>query len=232
MKRILTLLISFLIITGLLAGPSALQAKHKPSHVKGSGGAKKSGGHKGRATKGRTPGYQIVRTPWAKTKGYTLKYKYKADKDAPVLVFLPTALLSASMSGIGRCNRGVIAAVLGAVAGGPTDSDLIDGENNVIADIGGRALGKLTSGTIAEAMDEPDNACVGQILEHIPSGFAIAWHDTDHGADYNMIASRTYKSDSGQDCREYNISTILGGKVETDEGAACRMSDGSWKKTN
>lgn len=232
MKRKLTWLISLAIISGLLTGAPPLLAKHKPSHVKGSGGAKKGGGQKGRATKARTPGYQLVRTPWAKTKGYSLKYKYKVDKDAPVLVFLPTTLLSASTSGIGRCDRDVIAAVLGAVAGGPAEFDLIDGENNVIADIGGRALGTLTGGAIAEAMDESDHACVGQILEHIPSGFAIAWYDPDHGADYNMIASRTYKSDSGQDCREYKISTIFGGKVETDKGAACRKSDGSWKKTN
>lgn len=232
MNRKLTWIISFAIVSGLLAGTPPVLAKHKPGHVKGAGAAKKGGGHRGRTSRGKAPSYQIVRTPWAKMKGYPLKYKYKSDKDAPVRVFLPTSLLSASTSGIGRCDRDVIAAVLGAVAGGPAESDLINGENSVIADIGGRALGTLTGGAIAEAMDASDQACVGQILEHIPSGFAIAWHDPDHGAAYNMIASRTYRSESGQDCREYKISTIFGGKVETDKGAACRTPDGSWEKTN
>ena len=42
-------------------------------------------------------------------------------------------------------------------------------------------------------------------------------------------ATRTYKTESGQYCREYQQTITVGGKTEQGYGRACRQPDGSWR---
>lgn len=101
-----------------------------------------------------------------------------------------------------------------------------------MARIGGAVIGTLVGAAIGEAMDEVDQACLGQVLERAPIGIAIAWRDPDHGTNYNAAATSTFKDDNGRDCREYQVSTVIGGKVEVAKGTACRSPDGTWEKVN
>ncbi len=139
----------------------------------------------------------------------------------------PADLVALPDSGIGTCNRDV----LGAAAGGATGSQFGKGDRKVLASIGGAVLGALIGGNIGRAMDQVDQNCIGQALERAPIGQPVVWRDAAQNAQYNVTPTRTYQSDSGQYCREYQTKIVIDGRTENAYGAACRQPDGSWKKT-
>ncbi|MCZ6875908.1 MAG: hypothetical protein O7G88_20660 [bacterium] len=46
---------------------------------------------------------------------------------------------------------------------------------------------------------------------------------------HNSISVRTYQIDSGQYCREYQQTVVIGGQEDRAFGTACRQPDGSWQ---
>ncbi len=217
------------IVSAFLIWSPSVQAHHKPGHVKG---PKKGVISKTVRRKGKAPVSRGAPPPWAPAHGYRAKYRYKVTQESPIREFSPTRLIAVSSTGIGRCDRETLGAVLGAAAGGVAGSKLVDGENKILATIGGAIVGSLIGSTIGKAMDQIDQTCIGQILERVPTGSPIAWKDPDHGTNYNVTPTSTFKNSGGQDCREYLVSTVIGGKVENAKGTACRNPDGSWEKAN
>ena len=220
------------IVAALVTWSPSLSAHHKPNHVKSGGAAKKSDAYKSFKRKGKASITRGGPPPWAPAHGYRKKYQYQTAADAPVRQFDPRTLITLSSVSIGRCNRETLGAVLGAVAGGAVGAKLVEGDNKILASIGGAVVGGLIGGNIGRAMDQVDQGCVGQILERAPTGSPIAWRDPDHGMDYNVTPSRTYKDADGRHCREYQTSTVIGGKVESAKGTACRKPDGTWETAN
>jgi surface antigen len=78
-------------------------------------------------------------------------------------------------------------------------------------------------------MDQIDQACVGQVLEHAPNGAPVAWVDPDHKANYSVTPTDTYEDPGGRYCREYQTKATIGGKTQQLYGTACRQPDGSWE---
>ncbi|PYM47238.1 MAG: hypothetical protein DME14_15865 [Candidatus Rokuibacteriota bacterium] len=54
----------------------------------------------------------------------------------------------------------------------------------------------------------------------------------DNGHTGTVTPVRTYQASSGGDCREYETTVTVGGKLERGYGTACRQSDGSWHVAN
>lgn len=79
-----------------------------------------------------------------------------------------------------------------------------------------RLLGHVLAGAFANT------------LETGRSGRTVAWTNPDSGATSSVTPIRTYRSASGQYCREYQTTGSIGGYDEDLYGTACRQPDGSW----
>ncbi len=155
--------------------------------------------------------------PWAPAHGY--RYRDGGQQ----LGRLPLDL------GTGRCNRELLGSLLGAAAGGLAGSRIGDGRGQLAATAGGTLLGFLIGGTIGRNMDEVDQNCVGQALEHAGDGQQIAWNNPQTGAQYQVVPTRTVQDSDGRYCREYTATSVVSGRNQQTYGRACRQPDGSWQ---
>ena len=71
-------------------------------------------------------------------------------------------------------------------------------------------------------------ATLQRALEEKVSGTTVQWQNTGTGMGGSVTPIRTFKSVSGQWCREYAHSFGRGGTVETRHAIACREQDGAW----
>ena len=142
--------------------------------------------------------------PWAPAHGWRAKQKHK-HKGEQVNYPVPFDI------DLGRCNRELLGAVLGGVAGGVIGSQIGKGDERTVAIVGGAIIGVLIGGAIGRKMDQVDQACVGQILEHGEDGRIVYWRHPESGVIYRVVPQRTFTNDRGAFCRDYAISAVNGG---------------------
>jgi surface antigen len=156
--------------------------------------------------------------PWAPAHGYRRKHGHGYQNYA-----VPYGI------GLGRCNRGALGALLGGAAGGVIASEAVSGDGRTVAIIGGTILGAVVGGSIGRSMDEVDQTCVGQALEHAPDGEEIVWNSPEDGSRYQVTPTGSYQDQAGQYCREYQTTAEIAGQHQQTYGVACRQPDGSWR---
>ncbi len=165
--------------------------------------------------------------PWAPAHGWRAKqkgkqkFKYNKQKRYHEPIYAAPYDID-----VGRCNKTVLGGVLGGATGAAIGSKIGDGSTEAV--IGGTIIGVLVGGVIGNYMDQIDQNCVGQILEHAEDGESIRWNDAQ-GDDYRVEPVRTYQTDGGAYCREYTTTAVVGGRTRETYGRACRQPDGSWK---
>jgi len=164
--------------------------------------------------------------PWAPAHGYRAKQKGKHKKQYADAYVAPYDL------DLGRCNRDLLGAVLGGVGGAAAGSTIGKGDGRTAAIVGGAILGVLVGGSIGRAMDDLDQHCIGQALEHAPDGRSIVWNNAQSQAQYTVAPVRTVQIADGRYCREYTTTAVVAGKTEQTYGRACRQPDGSWEIQN
>ncbi len=165
--------------------------------------------------------------PWAPAWGYRAKHKGKGkgkNKHRIQQAYVPPYVI-----GLGRCNRDLIGGLVGGAAGGLAGSQIGSGKGQLAAVAAGTLLGFLVGNSIGRSMDEADQACLSQSLEHAEDGQRIAWNNPDSGARYQITPSRTVQVAENRYCRQYTSTATLGGKVQTVHGTACRQPDGAWE---
>ena len=190
--------------------------KYKDGNCKYEYKADKSGYKEERKCKGG-PSYAWSPPPWAPAQGY------RYGDGGPQPGRLPLDL------GTGRCNRELLGSLLGAAAGGLAGSQIGDGRGQLAAVAGGTLLGFLIGGTLGRDMDEVDQNCVGQALEHAEDGQQITWDNPRTGAQYQVVPTRTVQDSDGRYCREYTATSVVSGRNQQTYGRACRQPDGSWQ---
>lgn len=65
-------------------------------------------------------------------------------------------------------------------------------------------------------------------LENNRTNQASTWVNPDTGVSEAVVPVRTFESDQGQPCREFQRTIIIGGREEQGYGTACRQPDGTW----
>jgi surface antigen len=163
---------------------------------------------------------------WAPAHGWRAKQKYKYNDKKRYHEPVYAAPYDID---VGRCNRDVLGAVLGGATGAALGSTVGKGDGRSAAIIGGTIIGIIVGGNIGRYMDDVDQNCVGQVLEHAEDGQAIRWNDPNDGRRYQVMPTRTIETDTGRYCREYTTTSVVGGKVQEVYGRACRQPDGSWQ---
>jgi surface antigen len=134
------------------------------------------------------------------------------------------------------CNGGgmmpskqTMGGALGGIAGGIAGAQIGGGTGRTVAIVAGTLLGAAVGTAIGSSMDQTDLYRTQSALTHTPTGQTASWNNPDNGYQYEVKPTRTYKSSTGQDCRDYTTVGIIDGKREVIEGTACRQADGSWK---
>ncbi len=107
--------------------------------------------------------------PWAPAWGYRAKHKGK-NKHRVQQAYLPPYDI-----GLGRCNRDLIGGLLGGAAGGLLGSQIGKGRGQLAAVAAGTLLGFLVGNNIGRSMDQADQTCLTQSLEHAEDGQKIVW---------------------------------------------------------
>ncbi|UCH74761.1 MAG: glycine zipper 2TM domain-containing protein [Rhodospirillales bacterium] len=159
--------------------------------------------------------------PWAPAHGHRKKgrgahYAY----DAPYGIYQQT------------CWREDLGRALGAVAGGVAGYQVGKGDGKTAAVVGGTIVGAMIGGQIGRSMDEVDQNCIGQILEHAPPSQSIVWRNPQVGGQYRVTPQQPYQDRAGRYCREYQTMAAIGGQPQQVYGTACRQPDGSWQVVN
>lgn len=98
--------------------------------------------------------------------------------------------------------------------------------------IGLETAGAVVAGDIGRDMDALDHRCVGQVLEHAPTGRTVTWENPERGTVYRVTATRTVDIGAGRFCREYRTVAILAGTSAQALGTACRAATGAWQAVN
>ncbi len=161
--------------------------------------------------------------PWAPAWGYRAKHKGK-NKHRLQQAYVPPYDI-----GLGRCNRDLIVGLLGGAAGGLLGAQIGKGRGQLAAVAAGTLLGFLVGNNVGRSMDEADQTCLTQSLEHAEDGQEIAWNNPDSGARYQVTPTKTIEVAEGRYCREYTTTAVIGGKTQSTYGKACRQPDGSWR---
>ncbi len=119
------------------------------------------------------------------------------------------------------------AMVIGGLVGGALGSQFGHGSGRTAAIILGTLAGVAVGGSVGRSMAERDRYMAAQALETVRTGVPSQWVNPDTGNRYTVLPTTTYDTAAGP-CREYQVSAVIGGRVETVWGTACRQPDGSW----
>lgn len=169
--------------------------------------------------------------PWAPAHGWRDKHhdRYEDRHYQPLLPWHARGYENPFILN-GRCDRDRIGALLGGVVGGIAGNRIGKGDGRTAATIAGTVIGILVGRSIGRSMNEGDQLCTGQVLEHAPDRAPVRWRNPDNGADYQVTPMKTYREQDGRYCREYTTQAMIGGRAEQVYGRACRQPDGSWER--
>ena len=141
---------------------------------------------------------------------------------------------------LAACQEGgqkqTLGTLLGAVGGAVAGSQIGKGRGTLVAVAAGTLLGGFLGSEIGKSLDNADRLAMEQTtqrtLEAAPSGNPVSWRNPDTGHSGTVTPRPSYQNASGDYCREYDQTIVVGGKTETAYGKACRQADGSWKIVN
>jgi surface antigen len=148
-----------------------------------------------------------------------------------VVVTAIAALLTGCASqGSGKQTGG---AVVGGLAGGLLGSQIGQGSGRLWATGAGVLLGALVGSEVGKSLDRADQAALERNTQrsfNAPLREPIIWDNPNNGNRVVVTPTREgYNEGSGQYCREFQQSIMVGGRSEEAFGQACRQPDGSWK---
>ena len=133
----------------------------------------------------------------------------------------------------GRGDKEIGGTLIGAGLGGLAGSQIGSGTGQLAAVGAGVLLGGLLGSQVGKSLDRADQAYAAQTysntLETAPTGQTSTWVNPDSGNQGTYTPTKTYQTDAGQYCCEFQQTITVGGQTESAYGTACRQPDGSWQ---
>ena len=149
------------------------------------------------------------------------------------------ALATAAAVLLGGCQnmqdnpKQTVGTVLGAGTGALLGSKIGGGRGAMAATAIGALAGAYLGSEIGKSLDNADRAVsqrtAQSALETGRTGQTTSWRNPDSGNSGTYTPTSTYRTASGQDCREFEQTITVGGRSEKAMGRACRQSDGTWQ---
>jgi surface antigen len=151
-----------------------------------------------------------------------------------VLAATLIALMTAACAQNGQYGtKQTIGGLGGAAAGGLLGAQFGSGSGKLAATAAGVLIGALIGSEIGRSMDEVDRMKAEQAYNQAataPIGQTIAWDNPNTGNYGSVVPTREGTNTStGQYCREFQQTVVIGGRQEDAYGTACRRPDGSWE---
>jgi surface antigen len=161
---------------------------------------------------------------------------------SPVIAGHPALAQSANTFGTDQryCDNSALSKILstskgnllgsaaGGAVGGLVGNQIGKGSGKTVATIVGVLGGALAGGYVGRSMDQTDQGCVGETLEHAPANQPVAWQNPSSGSSYWVTPTRDLRGRRGEPCRNYITDAVVNGAVQRSENTACRQPDGSW----
>ena len=122
----------------------------------------------------------------------------------------------------------LVGSAAGGAAGGLLGSQFGKSSGKGVATALGVVGGALAGGYIGRSMDDTDQNCVGQTLEHAPTNQPVAWQNPSSGSSYWATPTADLRGPNGEPCRNYITEAVVGGVPQRTENTACKQPDGSW----
>ena len=139
-------------------------------------------------------------------------------------VFISLSLVSCS----GETPNQDVGTIVGSIAGGIIGSQIGDGEGRVAATAIGATVGGILGSNVGASMDELNRMKMSKALEETKTNHSRSWVDPDTNAKYTIKPTKTIDINN-KVCRNFTMSVVIDGKLETAFGVACRDDKGIWK---
>lgn len=153
----------------------------------------------------------------------------KSTRIVAIALIAGMGLSACQNAGTGETVGGLGGAVLGGVLGAQVGK----GQGQLIAVGAGALLGALVGSSIGRTMDEVDRMRMEETtqgaLETNRDYTTSSWVNPNTGVSGTVTPQETYRTNSGQYCREYTQTVTIDGRREEAYGTACRQPDGSWQ---
>ena len=135
--------------------------------------------------------------------------------------------------GDGGSVKPLLGAVVGGLAGGAAGSQIGGGSGKLWATGAGAVLGAFIGSEVGKSLTRADQAhaqrTTQRTLETQRSGTTRRWRNPDSGHRGTVTPTRTYQTNRGRYCREFQQQVTIGGRTQSAYGTACRQPDGSWQ---
>jgi surface antigen len=127
-------------------------------------------------------------------------------------------------------NKRTAGGVLGAVGGAVAGAQFGSGSGQLAATAAGTLLGAFIGSEVGQSLDRADVAYTRDTTSQaLRTNNALAWENPQSGNAGTVTPTRTFQTDSGNLCREFQQTITVGGRSERAYGTACRQPDGSWR---
>lgn len=125
-------------------------------------------------------------------------------------------------------------AIVGGILGGVIGHQFGGGRGQTAMTVIGATAGAMIGGRLARdrAISNYEQQAAYVALESTPSGQSVPWQDPDAGTRGSYTPIRTWRTDDGRYCREYQQVVVIAGQEERAYGTACREPDGTWRIVN
>lgn len=120
----------------------------------------------------------------------------------------------------------------GAAAGGLIGSQIGKGSGNAAATLTGVLLGGFIGNQMGTVIDDQDRKVAAKAEQRAysaPVGQQITWNNPQNGNSGTITPTRDGYGSSGEYCREFQQTIVVGGQKQQGYGKACQQPDGSWK---
>jgi len=152
-----------------------------------------------------------------------------------IAVAITAMVVSACQPGQGPSwmTKENVGAATGAVGGAWIGSNVGKGKGNIAAIAAGTLLGGYLGKEVGASLDRADMAYYNRTsqnaLESAPVGSTSTWQNPDSGNKGTFTPTKTFKTEQGTYCREYQQTVTIDGKTQQAYGQACRQPDGTWQ---
>ena len=146
--------------------------------------------------------------------------------------------LSLAVAGCARSDYGPkqsVGGLGGAALGGLLGAQFGKGDARAVYTGVGVLIGALVGSEIGRSMDEVDRMRANEavVAAHgAPLGETITWNNSETGNYGSVTPVRDGTSSSGDYCREFQQTIVVGGEERQGYGIACRQPDGTWRIVN
>ena len=155
-------------------------------------------------------------------------------KNVGLLLTALALVVSGCASNLGPKETG--GTLLGAGTGALIGSQIGHGRGTMVGVAIGTLAGAMIGQGIGRSLDRADQLAMEhktqETLETARTDQTATWINPDTGHSGTITPVKTYQTEAGQYCREYQQTVRVGGTRQQAYGTACRQPDGTWAIAN